>query len=128
MARKRTWIDVDDILCILFTERMDELGDLHKENDEMKLGEDGESGGDEYEDDDDECSFEEKGDNYLYGHGDEEATLREDNEAITTTTVTSPPPTASTTVNLADYFECSNTTITNNSSIPDASTDSDDDS
>ena len=75
MARKRTWNDVDHILDVLFTERIEKLDDLHEENDEMKLGEDGESGNDEYEDDDDECSFEEKGDNYLYGHGDEEVIM-----------------------------------------------------
>ena len=60
----------------------------------MKLGEDGESGNHEYEDDDDECSFKEKGDNCLYGH--EDVVLCEDNEAITTTTSTSPPTTTTT--------------------------------
>ena len=39
MAGKRTWNDVDDILDILFTKIIDKLGDLHEENDEMKLGE-----------------------------------------------------------------------------------------
>ena len=57
---------------ILFIERIDELGDLHEENDEMTSCEkmvkvvvmNTKMNGDE-------CSFENEGGNCLYGQGDE---------------------------------------------------------